>query len=124
MAIKNFLYTTVRNASLNYLRHRKVAKQYLDYQDSCPLEEANVLDAIIRSEVVDEIYEAIQSLPESCRRISRMGYLEGMKNQEIAEELGLSINTIKTHKQRALQLLRLRLNPAAFGVLIVIEQMF
>ncbi len=117
IAVKNFLYTTVRNASLNFIRHEKVEKHYLEKQDPLALDEAGILHALIRSEVIDEIYSAIESLPESCRRISRMGYLEGMKNHEIAAQLGLSINTIKTQKQRALQLLRLKLHPEAFMIL-------
>jgi RNA polymerase sigma-70 factor (ECF subfamily) len=43
-----------------------------------------------------------------------MGYFDGKKNQEIAEELDMSINTVKKQKQRALQLLRVKLTPELF----------
>jgi RNA polymerase sigma-70 factor (ECF subfamily) len=121
LAVKNFLYTSVRNASLNVIRHNKVAEEYLKGQDEF-LEEEACIHAIIRSEVLAEIYRIIESLPESCQLISKMGYLEGMKNQEIAEELGISVNTVKTQKQRALKLLRLKLDPELFALLILLLQ--
>lgn len=116
-AIRNFLYSSVRNASLNALRHTRVVNAYLERQEADPAEEAEVEHAMIRSEVLAHIYEAIESLPEACRRISRMGYLEGLKNREIAAQLGVSVNTVKTQKKRGLELLRLRLDPRYFFLL-------
>lgn len=111
---KHYLYHAVRNASLNALRHSKVVARFLDQAHAGEAEEATIMQALIRAEVMAELYRAIESLPESCRRISRMGYLDGMKNQEIARELGISVNTVKTQKQRGMALLRLKLNPEAF----------
>jgi RNA polymerase sigma-70 factor (family 1) len=113
-AIKHFLYSAVKNASLNAVRHDKVVARFLGQADTGEAEEATVVQALIRAEVLAELYQAIESLPDSCRRISRMGYLDGMKNHEIARELGISVNTVKTQKQRGMQLLRLKLNPEAF----------
>lgn len=120
--IRNFLYVNVKNSCLKHLRHDKVVGKYIGMQDSDPVEEASVLNKMIEAEVIGEIYAAIESLPESCRRISKMGYLEGLKNHEIAEKLGLSINTVKTQKQRALQLLRLKLKPETFLTLTFLLQ--
>lgn len=123
-SIKSFLYSSVRNASFNYIRHDKVIEKYIQSLEPDPVEEINAMHYIIRSEVLGEIHKAISSLPESCQRISRMGYLEGKKNQEIAEELGISVNTVKTQKQRALQLLRLKLSPEFFAVLVLLTDRF
>lgn len=120
IAIKNFLYSTVKNSSLNVVRHEKVVEKYKSNFTPLEAEEATVINYIIQSEVLAEIHQAIQTLPESCQRISRMGYLEGMKNHEIAATLGISINTVKTQKQRAMQLLRLRLNPETFALLALV----
>lgn len=123
IAVKSFLYTTVRNASLNYIRHEKVAFNYQEKQDNDPLDDFDVVHTLIRAEVLAEIHKAIEQLPASCKRISKMGYLEGMKNKEIAEKLGISINTVKTQKQRALQLLRLLLKPDAVLALSILERL-
>ncbi|WP_256009387.1 RNA polymerase sigma-70 factor [Desertivirga xinjiangensis] len=116
---RNFLYLTVKNACLKIIRHDKVVDKHRQILDPDPTEESCTINKIIRAEVSGEIYRAIETLPASCRRISRMCYLEGMKNQEIADELGISVNTVKTQKQRALQLLRLRLNPEIFILLML-----
>ncbi|HEY0769383.1 MAG TPA: RNA polymerase sigma-70 factor, partial [Sphingobacteriaceae bacterium] len=122
IAIRSFLYSTVRNASLNLVRHDKVVCRYLDQQDPAPIEEFDIIHSIIRSEVLTEIHTALETLPESCKRISRMSYLEGMRNNEIAGKLGISVNTVKTQKQRGLQILRLVLKPETFSIFIILFQ--
>ncbi|WP_379084028.1 sigma factor-like helix-turn-helix DNA-binding protein [Pedobacter sp. UC225_65] len=76
-----------------------------------PIEDAIGLNAMIRSEVIAELHKVITTLPKNCQTIFRMGYLEGLKNPQIALELGISINTVKTQKKRGLQLLKMRVNP-------------
>lgn len=122
--IRNFLYVNVKNSCLKHLRHDKVVDKYIHLQDSDPVEEALALKNMIQAEVLGEIYAAIESLPENCRRISKMGYIDGLKNQEIADKLDISINTVKTQKKRALQLLRLKLKPESFLTLLILEQFF
>ncbi|WP_138476630.1 RNA polymerase sigma-70 factor [Dyadobacter bucti] len=115
-AVKNFLYSTVRNASFNSLRHYKVVQEYAGKLGGEEPEEASVMEAMITAEVLAEIHSAIESLPEHYRVISVMGYMEGKKNQEIADCLGMSVNTVKKQKQRALELLRLKLTPELFAI--------
>lgn len=123
--IKNFLYMQVKNACLKHLRHEKVVDKYLARQDQNePSEEALALEKLIQSEVVVEIYNAIESLPEACRRISKMAYLDGLKNQQVADELGLSVNTVKTQKKIAMKLLRLKLKPESLLTLVLLERFF
>jgi len=117
-AIKNFLYSTVRNASLNTIRHAKVVEDYIQQHSTEPVEPP-VIDAIIAAEVMAEIHSAIRSLPDSHRSVSVLGYFDNKKNQEIADELDMSVNTVKKQKQRALQLLRMKLTPEMFLLLLV-----
>ncbi|RRB00873.1 RNA polymerase sigma-70 factor [Larkinella rosea] len=119
IAVKNYLYSTVRNASLNAIRHGKVVEEYVRQQGTSEPEERSILEAIISAEVMAEIHIAIAALPENYRQISVMSYLEGKKNQEIADELGMSINTVKKQKHRALELLRHRLSPELFTLLLM-----
>lgn len=114
-AIKTLLYVMVRNACFNHLKHRKVVEKFAQTQTEVA-EEA----AVLKAEVWGEVYRAIASLPEGCRNVFKLSYLEGLKNQEIADELKISINTVKTQKARALELLKLRLKPEAFLVLCLL----
>lgn len=113
IAIKNFLYSTVKNASLNVVRHNKVAERHINSQPDSPVEEA-VFNSIIRAEVLAEIHKAISMLPDSCQQIFRLSYLDEMKNNQIADMLGISVNTVKTQKQRALKVIRGNLSPELF----------
>jgi len=119
-AIKNYLYSTVRNASFNAIRHSKVVSGYITIEQAKPeTVESPIIDAIIEAEVMAEIHFAVQSLPHNYRIVSMLGYFDGKKNQEIADELELSVNTIKKQKYRALHLLRGMLAPELFIILIV-----
>ena len=118
LSIKSYLYTTVKNASLNVLRHQQVEEKYIKHFNPYPAEEKHVDNVLINAEVLAQLHQAIESLPANCKKISKMSFLEEMKNQEIADELNISINTVKTQKQRGLQLLRLRLNPELFWIIL------
>ncbi|WP_428331526.1 RNA polymerase sigma-70 factor [Mucilaginibacter sp.] len=120
-AVKNYLYSTVRNDSLNAIRHSKVVTGYIDMQDKGEPEVASIIEAIISAEVMAELHTALQSLPSTYRTVSTMSYLDGKKNQEIADELNMSVNTIKKQKQKAMQLLRLRLEPEIFVVMFAVS---
>jgi RNA polymerase sigma-70 factor (ECF subfamily) len=52
--------------------------------------------------------------------VLKLAFFESLRNDEIAERLGVSVNTIKTQKARALQLLRLRLDPLSFTLFLLL----
>ncbi|MGV3642063.1 MAG: RNA polymerase sigma-70 factor [Adhaeribacter sp.] len=118
--LKSYLYTTVRHACIDFLRHARVVTDFRQQQPAQQAAEDSVLRSIIYAEILGELHAALESLPASCRTISKMSFLENRKNQEIADELNISINTVKTQKQRALQALRLRLSPEAYFLLLLL----
>jgi len=71
-----------------------------------------------------EIYSIIEGLPPAMRRISKLAYLEGLKNNEIAAQLDISVETVKVQKKRALKQLRLKLNPESLLTLLVLIKHF
>lgn len=111
-AVKSFLYTVVRNLSLNIIKHNKVVSDktsFLSEEDNY----SNISDLVIEAEVIDNLFTAIKKLPIGCRKVVHLGYFKKMKNKEIADYLQVSINTVKTQKKRGLHLLRsLMRNPA------------
>lgn len=119
IAIKNFLYSSVRNACLNRSRHEKVVQRFLGRYHPDEFEESHVMANIIRSEVMDEIYRIMQAMPDGCRQVFRLGYLEGLSNYKIAEELNISVNTVKTQKQRGVKLIKNKFNPELLGLLLL-----
>lgn len=107
-AIKAFLYLAVKNAGRNIIKHEKVVNRYALTQMEPPLEEG-VVHRIIASEVLADVHKALAQLPEGCREVIHLCYFQGLKNQEAASQLQVSINTIKTQKVRGLRMLRMAL---------------
>nr|WP_067054275.1 RNA polymerase sigma-70 factor [Mucilaginibacter sp. L294] len=102
-----YLYRSAKNACLNFIRGSKktVEKKEILSIDSTEISDS-YLDIVIKTEVWAELYRAIESLPSQCCKVITMSYLEGMTNQEVADNLGLSLQTVKNHKLRGLTILR------------------
>lgn len=108
ISTKVFLYRTVKNKCLNYNKHLSVKNAFADSQSLNQYEE-NLFDKnYIQEETIRLIYEAIELLPENCKNIIDLS-LKGLKNEDIANALKLSVNTVKTHKKTAYQILRIKL---------------
>ena len=58
----------------------------------------------------ERLYAEIEKLPEQCRKVFEAIVLKDMKYKEAAEQLNLSVNTIKTHLARAIKQLRTSLS--------------
>jgi RNA polymerase sigma-70 factor (ECF subfamily) len=105
--IKSFLYSVVRNASIDRLREKKkriaYSKEIIHLAEE---KESFILQQIIEAETYREVVASLKILPPKCRQIFRMIYFEGKDYGQIASELNLSINTIRVQKARALALLR------------------
>lgn len=94
-----FMYRTVRNVCLSYLRDRKEM-----------LDERNIPD--VGDEEIDtsfrdaRIWKAIDALPEKCREVFLMSKRDGLSNEEIAQEMGISVKTVKNQMTNAFRRLR------------------
>jgi len=108
-ALKSYLYTTVRNDSLQWLRreNRKQAKEHTSQQGE-PDNERSQLEYLIRAEVFRELNAGVQTLPPQCRQIITLIF-EGKNTREVAENLQISQSSVKAQKGRGLGLLRKRL---------------
>lgn len=111
-SLKAFLYISVRNSCLNALRgsDRQGAREAAfaanlgSHFDSQAVERE-----IVRSEVLAEIIKTAEDLPEKIGVVFRLSFLEGLTNREIARRLGVSGNTVKAQKARAVELLKEKL---------------
>ncbi|MFC2138375.1 RNA polymerase sigma-70 factor [Bacteroidota bacterium] len=120
-AIKSFLYTSVKNKCINYLEHKKVIQKHADHAKNNSFNTSNFDDQIIEEETHRLIYHAINELPASCKNILLLS-INGLKNSEIAEDLNLSINTVKTQKKIAYKQLKIKLKDVYFISVILFNQ--
>ncbi|WP_270488307.1 RNA polymerase sigma-70 factor [Butyricimonas synergistica] len=104
IAIKVFFYRAIRNECINQLNRSKVHDKFV-HRLAQKTQDEYFLDNIIREEVAYTIHQKIEKLSPMEQRVLLMA-MDGMSNDEIARELTVSLNTVKTHKARAYQILR------------------
>ncbi len=115
-SIHAFLYNSVRNICLNRLKHRKVEEKYLDYSmNFASLKEEEDYE-VMKEDLYERLFRVIEELPPRCREIFLL-HLDGKKNEEIAEQLNLSLLTVKTQKKKAMNYIRKRLGMAVVCML-------
>ncbi len=100
---KNYVLNLIRN------ENSAIAKNYEMAQAASPYED-NLIENLEKKELMSSFYKAVDMLPAQKREICLMKVQEELTNQEIAERMNLSINTIKTHYSEALKLLRIHLS--------------
>ena len=99
---KAYLYKSLRNNALFYLRQHRVNEE-VDPRLEDNTE--SVLNVMIEEEVHREIIAAISKLPKERRRVVELS-MAGFSQEEIAEKMAISVNTVKTQKRKAYAFLR------------------
>ena len=99
-----YLYMTVRNRCLDQLRKNDIPTESLKPHDTYGIIDDD--DAQERSQAEARLWTAIDSLPVKCREVFIMSKRDGLKYEEIAEELGLSVNTVRNQISHALKVLK------------------
>lgn len=110
-SIKTYLICAVRNTSLNYIEQNKMRNRL-----TCRFEDSDLslfswdsdypLGRLYEIEVTEILRKGINSLPDGCREVFLLSRHDGMKYSDIAERLGISVNTVKTQMKIALSRLR------------------
>lgn len=102
--LKAWIYRAARNLAIDYLRTRRQAVEL----DQIPETAEEDIDT---SERDAAIWKAIDRLPDRCREIFLMSKRDGLTDEEIANELGLSAKTVRNQITKAFQKLRDTLAP-------------
>jgi len=114
---KAYLFTTARNAAFDFFRRRKIVTiEGIAEIELLPVFEdrPGVAEAVCHDQELQLLAEAIQALPERCRRVLTLRKLHGLSHREIAQKLGIAENTVNA--QVAIGVLRLRDYLRARGV--------
>lgn len=109
-SILGYLQRAVKNACVNVRLHEQVKRKYV--QEALYTEE-EALDwqrADALREMRQRLLEAVDQLPEKCKQIFMMSCLEGLKYKEVARQMGISENTVKTQIKLAYKRLREGMN--------------
>ena len=118
--IKSFLYLVVRNAGLNYLKkEERTATRIQDFLSSSELAEQGDDYLVIEAEILKRIYKAMKELPDKCRRVFELTYLESKSVAEIAALMQISPANVSVQRHRALTLLRFALAETPLTIIYI-----
>lgn len=98
-----YAFRSIYNASLNYLRDNK--RFIYGYEVTIDLIDSDVEDEDLQ-ELKRLLMKAIDELPERCKKIFVMATLEKKKYTEVADILGISVNTVKVQVSKAYRMLK------------------
>ncbi|MGQ7870110.1 RNA polymerase sigma-70 factor [Sunxiuqinia sp. sy24] len=109
-SLKSYLFRSVKNHCLNWIQHLKIREKHAERVKEIAGLELNESDYFLEVGLAEKIEESIASLPEKRRQIFKLSREQGLKYQEIADQLGLSVKTVETHMGLALKQLREKLS--------------
>lgn len=121
--IKSYLFTSVKNRSLNYIRDNKKFRSYfLDVETELDIP---VYDVDYHSEayISNKVERAMDRLPGKCREVFELSRFDGLKYKDVAEKLGISVKTVEAQMSKALKILREELSDL-MSIFLIIYNMF
>lgn len=117
--LEGYLYRSARNICLNYLRDKKRRNDRLWKAMTEATEKVSLsLDELEFEREQEEIFRAYHQLPVHCKQIFTLCCFEGLKYQEVADQLDISINTVRTQMGRAFKFLRDALGGKTFSSIL------
>jgi len=104
--IRSFLYITVRHSCLDYLKYaQRLTERQKRFQQMAVLDQ-DTDNAQIAGEVLAALYASLENLPQESRKVLELIYIDGLKYREVAERLGISLETVKSQRKYAIDKLK------------------
>ena len=106
LMVKAFLYASIKNQIFKHFRDNMTHKRILE---SLEIETSVTDDLIIAAEISGQVQKAIGTLPGQTKKVIELS-MSGLKVEEIAQEMGISVNSVKTLKKSGYKHLREKLH--------------
>jgi RNA polymerase sigma-70 factor, ECF subfamily len=116
--LRSYLYTAVKNRSLNHVRDRKKHVVLSEASENIHTEENKAFGT---QELETEIELGIAGLPDKCRQVFEMSRMEGLRYSQIAERMNISVKTVEAQMTKAMSHLRLHLKEFLAILFLLIE---
>lgn len=113
--LSGYLYTSVRNRVINNIAHKDITSQYYDFKRNSSHYIVSSTDHLVREKQLSDIIEKeISALPERMREVFELSRFHHLSHREIANRLNITELTVKKHVNKALRILRIKLDLFAF----------
>lgn len=101
---KGYLFTVAKTMAFKQMARKKLDEKYYNYKlHTLPEFNSSPDDVVITQELALLIRIYLDNMPAQRRKVFEMSRFEGKSDAEIAKELNLSINTVRTHLKLALK---------------------
>lgn len=106
-SLKSYLFTSVRNRCLDFLKHRKVSEKHRTYILYSADIYVNSIDHYFsESELRQTVHKSLEKLSPRCREIFELSRMHGLSNKDISEKLEITKRTVELQISNALRILR------------------
>ena len=131
--IEGFIFKVLKNQCITHLRNLKVIENAtFKLNNLSGIEELYRIDFVrdepyilIEKELQLEIDRIINILPARCKKVFVLSRLSGLKNREIAQELGINIKNVERHITKALATFKIRFkNKISLALVIILLLLF
>lgn len=110
-SLQSYLIKAIRNRCINYLDLKRIKVEVVLPKSSAEdfwankhfISKDNPLEGLLNEELEQEMYDSIERLPTDCQVVFKKSRFEEKKYKDIAEELGITVNTVKYHIKNALK---------------------
>jgi len=110
-SLNAYIYQSIRNKALKQIEHMAVREKYSsEVQNFSQNDAPSAAECLELKELNEIIEKTLNQLPERCRQIFMLSRFEGLKYQEIAQQLSISVKTVEANMGKALQQFRTNLS--------------
>ena len=128
-SLNAYLYKSVRNKCVDFLRHQAVENQYLSKLGQALLREESdyfyasyneIETALFSKELQEKINKTVEELPPKGKQIFKLFFFQEKTAKEISKMLDLSLSTVENHIYNNIKTVRNKLSPYLFLFLFII----
>jgi RNA polymerase sigma-70 factor (ECF subfamily) len=126
-SIEGYLFTSLRNKIISSWRKSLSRNKHITALESRAEPVINDTGTSVElKEIKAALSDEVAKLPPNCRKVFVLSREYHLSNKEIAERLGISVNTVEQHMRKALRLLRTNLTDYALKgwLLLVLYEAF
>ena len=116
----SYLFVAVRNACFTFLKNKQERVDLEDVKQNLKISEEVVE---FETPELNHLWGEIENLPLQCKVVFKLVVLEDMKYKDVADSLGISVNTVKTQMKIAYKTLREKLKQEQFSLLLFLFEM-
>ncbi|WP_321374457.1 RNA polymerase sigma factor [uncultured Draconibacterium sp.] len=116
-SVESYLFVILRNNCLNFLRKEKLENTTfsIDMEEVSELQYLYQIDFLgkeeksLEEQLVESFQEAVEELPDKMKQVFKLCKIDGRKQKEVADEIGISLKMVEKHIAKAKEQIREKL---------------